>query len=328
MSADAILYLTRDDIAGLGVGMDEVVAAVAAAFREKGEGRVVMPPKLSLHGEEGAFSQVMAAALPAAGGLGVKWVTIVPANAAAGLPTVNGLIVVTDPADGLPAAIMDASLITAWRTGAGVGVAARHLAREDADCVGVLGCGVQARAAVDALAVVLPALRAVRCFDVVEHAAARFSACLRERHPGVECVVCRAPAEIGCGAGVVVSAITMADEVEPPLDADLLEDGALAVALDYDAAWSAAAMAACDRFYCDDTAQVLATKAAGARLQGIPVEIAGDLGELAAGRTAGRRDASERLFCMNLGVAVEDVVTAGLVLKRARARGVGLELPR
>jgi alanine dehydrogenase len=155
VDADPILYLSRDDVAGAGVGMHEVVAAVDEALREKGHGRAAMPPKLSLHGEEGAFSQVMAAALPGLGGLGVKWVTIVPANAAAGLPAVNGLIVVNDPATGLPAAIVDASLITAWRTGASVAVAARYLARDDADRVGIVGCGVQARAAVDALAVVL-----------------------------------------------------------------------------------------------------------------------------------------------------------------------------
>ncbi len=328
MRDPGILYLTRDDVGSLGLGMGEVVAAVEDALRAKGLGEAVMPPKLSLHGEAGAFSQVMAAALPASGGLGVKWVTVVPGNAAVGLPVVNGVIVVSDPATGLPVAVMDASLVTAWRTGASVAVAARHLARKDADCVGVLGCGVQARAAVDALAVVMPALRAVRCFDVVAQAAARFAADLERRHPGIEVEVCAAAHEIARGAGVVVSAITMTDEVRPPLGAGLLEEGALAVALDYDAAWSAAAMAACDRFFCDDTAQVLATRAAGVRLQGIPARIAGDLGELAAGRADGRRDPAERLFCLNLGVAVEDVATARLVLARARERGIGRALPR
>ena len=110
-------------------------------------------------------------------------------------------------------------------------------------------------------------------------------------------------------------------DAPPPLHAGLLEEGALAVALDYDAAWTPEAMAECDRFYCDDTAQVLATKAAGARLAGIPGEIAGDLGELAAGLVPGRSDPRERLFCMNLGLAIEDVATARLALDaRARAR--------
>jgi ornithine cyclodeaminase/alanine dehydrogenase-like protein (mu-crystallin family) len=140
-------------------------------------------------------------------------------------------------------------------------------------------------------------------------------------------VVCDEPASIARGAGVVVTAITMSEEVAPPLDAGVLEPGALAVALDYDAAWSAAAMTECERFFCDDTEQVLATKAHGPRLQSIPEAIAGDLGELAAGLVEGRRDPGERLFCLNLGLAVEDVVTAGLVLDRARERGVGTPLP-
>ena len=166
----------------------------------------------------------------------------------------------------------------------------------------------------------------MRCFDVAAPAAAAFVEELQARHPDLAFVVCDAATEVPRGAGVVVSAITMTD-APPPLGAGLLEEGALAVALDYDAAWSAAAMAACDRFFCDDTAQVLATKAAGPRLGGIPEAIAGDLGELAAGLVPGRRDDGERLFCLNLGVAVEDVVTAGLVLERARERGAGRSLP-
>jgi ornithine cyclodeaminase/alanine dehydrogenase len=306
--------------------MAEVVEAVDAGCRAKGGGEVVMPPKHSLHGAEGAFSQVMAASLGAAG-LGVKWVSVMPANRGRGLPLIHGLVLVVDPATGVPAAVMDAAPVTAWRTGASVAVAARYLARPDVECAGLLGCGVQGRSSVRALAAELPGLRLVRCHDAVSGAARALVEELSGGLPGVEFEVCASPGDVILGAGVVVTAITMSDEVRPPLGAGLLEAGALAVALDYDAAWSAAAMAECARFYCDDTAQVLATKAAGSRLAGIPGEIAGDLGELAAGRVPGRRTPAERLFCLNLGMAVEDIVTAGLVLARARELGVGLELP-
>jgi ornithine cyclodeaminase/alanine dehydrogenase-like protein (mu-crystallin family) len=86
-------------------------------------------------------------------------------------------------------------------------------------------------------------------------------------------------------------------------------------------------MAECDRFFCDDTATVRATRAAGTRLAGIPAAIAGDLGELAAGLARGRETPDERLFCLNLGMALEDVVTGELALRRARELGVGRELP-
>ena len=279
-----LLYLSRDDLESLGVTMLEVVDAVERGCAAKGRGEVVMPPKLSLHGEGDAYSQVMAATLPGDGGLGAKWVTLFPQNAARGLPITNGLVVLSDPETGLPAAVMDAGAITAWRTGASVGVAARHLARPDVACVGVLGCGVQARAAVRALAAVLPELRTVRCHDAVEgrrRARSRRSSAPSSTRSSSRRA--RRRRTWSRGAGVVVTAITMTADIRPPLGPGLLEPGALAVALDYDAAWSPAAMAECDRFFCDDTATARATQAAGVRLAGIPGEIAGDLGELAAG---------------------------------------------
>lgn len=153
-SGPSLLYLTRTDLLSLGLEMTGIIDAVEAGIRGKGEGEAVMPPKLTLHGAGGAFSQAMAAALPQA--LGVKWVTIFPANAAAGLSVVNGLVIASDPATGLPVAVMDAGVVTAWRTGASVAVAARLLARRDVTGIGVLGCGTQARSSVAALAAVFP----------------------------------------------------------------------------------------------------------------------------------------------------------------------------
>jgi ornithine cyclodeaminase/alanine dehydrogenase len=326
-SGPALLYLSRADLESLGLTMLEVVDAVDAGCAAKGRGEVVMPPKLSLHGESDAYSQVMAATLPGDGGLGAKWVTLYPQNTARGLPITNGLVVLSDPASGLPSAVMDAATVTAWRTGASVGVAARYLARDDAVTVGVLGCGVQARASVRALAAVLPGLREVRCHDAAAEVEAAFVAALGAGLPSVRFSAVAAPADVAEGADVVVTAITMTADIRPPLGPGLLEPGALAVALDYDAAWSPAAMAACDRFFCDDAATVRATQAAGVRLAGIPGAIAGDLGELAAGHVAGRERDDERLFCLNLGMALEDVVTGELALRRARELGIGRELP-
>jgi alanine dehydrogenase len=325
--AGVLLYLSRSDLESLGVSMLEVVDAVEVGCAAKGRGEVVMPPKLSLHGEGDAYSQVMAATLAGDGGLGAKWVTLFPQNAALGLPVTNGLVVLSDPVTGLPSAVMDAGAITAWRTGASVGVAARHLARPDATCVGVLGCGVQARAAVRALTAVLPGIRTVRCHDAVPATAEAFVAELGAQLPAVEFTPCPAPVDVTLGSEIIVTAITMTADIAPPLGSGLLEPGALAVALDYDAAWSSAAMAECDRFFCDDVATLLATREAGVRLAGIPGEIDGDLGDLAAGLTRGRGGPDERLFCINLGMALEDVVTAELALRRARDLGVGRELP-
>lgn len=326
MKASAsLLYLSRDDVAGLDLPMSDVLSAVEESFRLKGRGEVRLPAKIGVEAGGGAFAHAMPAFVPAAGALGVKWVGSFPGNPARGLPAVSGLIVLSDAATGLPTAVMDASLVTALRTGASAGVAARWLARAGAAVAAVVGCGVQGRTSLRALVEALPGLREVRCRDVHESAALSFVSELSTLLPGLEFRVCDSAPEAVAGADVVVTAIPM-DGGHPPLDAGLLVAGGLAVALDYDAAWSAAAMAACERLVTDDLAQTLATKAAGAHLARLPA-IDADLGRIVAGLEPGRLDAGQRIFCLNLGIATHDLLTARLVYDRARAAGAGTTLP-
>ena len=75
----------------------------------------------------------------------LKWITSFPANPANGLPTVQGLICLSDADTGTPLMILDARSVTALRTGAVAAVAAQALARSDARSVGVIGCGLHGR---------------------------------------------------------------------------------------------------------------------------------------------------------------------------------------
>jgi ornithine cyclodeaminase/alanine dehydrogenase-like protein (mu-crystallin family) len=327
MGGGELLYLGRDDVAALDLVMLDVLDAVETSFREKGAGRVDLPPKIGVDAGAGAFAHAMPAAVPAAGALGVKWVCAFPGNPQRGLPTIHAQIALSDPATGRPLAFVDGGLITALRTGASAGVAARQLAAAGSATVGVLGCGVQARTSVRALAAVLPALTTVRCFDVDAMAIEAFVNDMEEAVKGLHLVVCDGADEVPAGADVVVTAIPMGLPDPPPLGAGLLEPGALAVALDYDAAWSPAAMAECDRVVCDDVAQARATAAQGAHLAEAPLEGACDLGEIVAGRRRPRRAAGDRTMCLNLGIATHDVVVARLAVDRARERGVGRLLP-
>jgi ornithine cyclodeaminase/alanine dehydrogenase len=321
----SLLYLSRDDVAGLGLPMADVLVAVEESFRRKGLGQVQLPAKIGVDAGDGAFAHAMPAFVPAAGALGVKWVGAFPGNPALGLPTVSGLIVLADPATGLPVAVMDATLVTALRTGASAGVAARFLARPGAGVAAIVGCGVQGRSSLRALAEALPGLHEVRCRDVSEAAAHSFVEELGALLPDLELRACDSAPEAVLGADVVVTAIPM-DGRRPPLDAGLLGRGALAVALDYDAAWTTAAMAECDRLVTDDLSQTLATKAAGAHLASLPA-IDADLGRVVAGCEPGRLDEGQRILCLNLGIATHDVLTARLVYERALATGAGTRLP-
>jgi len=128
---DEILYLSRADVEAAGVAMPEVIAALAVAFREKGEGRVEMPPKPGIHPRSDAFLHAMPAWIPALGSAGIKWVGGFPENPAHGLPYISGLMILNDPENGFPTAVLDATWITAMRTGAATALAARHLARPE-----------------------------------------------------------------------------------------------------------------------------------------------------------------------------------------------------
>src|SRR4051812_2482288 len=109
-----------------------------------------MPPKVYLDAAPNGDFRAMPAR---GGGLALlKWVTSFPGNPASGLPTVTGVICLSDAGNGVPLMLLDARSVTALRTGAVAAVAARALARPDARTVGILGCGLHGARAARAVA--------------------------------------------------------------------------------------------------------------------------------------------------------------------------------
>jgi ornithine cyclodeaminase/alanine dehydrogenase-like protein (mu-crystallin family) len=258
---------------------------------------------------------------------GLKWVSGYPPNPAKGLPYITGLLVLNDPATGVPLAVMDCAWITAMRTGASAGISARYLARAGSDAAAIVGCGVQARTSLMALVETLPALAVVRCYDVDAAATAAFVVEMGGLFPALRFETCSGATEAAREADVVVTAIPILTTPAPDLDAGALKEGGLAVSLDYDSAWTSAAMRACDKFCADDVGQLLATREHGVYFGGIPAAIHADLGELAAGLKPGREDDAERIFSMNMGIAVDDMVTAKALYELALERQAGTRLP-
>ena len=170
-----LLYLSRADVEGLGLSMREVLRAVDDGFAAKGRGLTEMPPKPGIHTRPDCFIHAMPAYVREPEVAGLKWVSGYPPNPAKGLPYITGLLVLNDPETGVPLAVMDCAWITAMRTGASAGISAKYLARTDSEVAAVVGCGVQARPSLAALVETLPALAAVRCYDVLPEAAPRSS---------------------------------------------------------------------------------------------------------------------------------------------------------
>jgi alanine dehydrogenase len=127
------------------VSPERAVEAVRDAFVAYARGEWTMPPKVYVPAyPEGDFR-----AMPAlgAGHALLKWVTSFPGNPAQGLPTVTGLVLLSDATNGMPKAVLDAGAVTALRTGAAAVLAAETLGRADAETAAVIGAGVNGEAA-------------------------------------------------------------------------------------------------------------------------------------------------------------------------------------
>lgn len=322
-----LLYLSRKDVEGLGISMKEVLEAVDQGFRLKGLGKTEMPPKPGIHPRLNSFIHAMPAYVKEVETAGIKWVSGYPSNLEKGLPYITGLLILNDTETGVPIAVMDSAWITAMRTGASVGIAAKYLARQGSSVVGILGCGVQARSSLRALVETLPDLSIVHCYDLYPEATKRYLDEMGRLLPSLDLKACLSPAEMIEDADVVVTAIPIATKPRPSLDAGMIKKGGIGVSLDYDSAWSSSAMKECDKFVSDDISQLLHAKKEGVYFGGIPEMIYADLGELAAGLKPGRQNNAERIFCMNMGIAVDDMVTAKLIYQRAIERGNGTKLP-
>ncbi len=322
-----LVYLSRKDVEDLGMSMAEVIEAVDNGFRLKGLGKTEMPPKPGIHPRQDAFIHAMPAYVQEVEAAGLKWVSGYPSNPAKGLPYITGLLVLNDPDTGIPIAVMDCGWVTAMRTGASAGISAKYLARPDSSVAAIIGCGVQARTSLMALVEVLPKLSGVACYDLFPASTDKFIQDMSAMFPKLEFVAYDTPGGTIPDADVVVTAIPIVDEPEPLLDADALKPGGLAVSLDYDAAWTSAAINQCDKYCSDDIGQMVYTKGQGTHFRGIPQQVYADLGELAAGLKQGRTNATERIFSMNMGIAVDDMVTARVLYQRALETGKGARLP-
>jgi alanine dehydrogenase len=127
------------------VSPDRAVDVVRDAFVAYARGEWTMPSKVYVP----AYPAGDFRAMPALGGgfALLKWVTSFPGNPELGLPTVTGLVLVSDASNGMPVAVLDAGAVTALRTGAAAVLAAEVLGRGDAATASVIGAGVNGRAA-------------------------------------------------------------------------------------------------------------------------------------------------------------------------------------
>ncbi|MFO8174044.1 MAG: ornithine cyclodeaminase family protein [Gemmatimonadota bacterium] len=323
MNEPDLLYLSRQDVESLNIGMREVMDAVERALLEKGRGTAEMPPKPGIHPRPDAFIHAMPAYLEKARGAGLKWVSGFPRNLERGLPYISGLLVLNDVDTGFPLAVMDCTWITGVRTGAATGVAAKYLARPDATTAGILACGLQGRTNLEALACLFPLSR-VHAYDIDSEAAAEFVDEM-EAKLDLEIVPVRSPEEAVRSMDLVVTSGPILRNPSPSILPGWLSPGSFACPLDFDSYWTGAALAEVDKLATDDLGQLEYYRSVG--YFGDTPHPYADLGEIVAGARPGRESEVERTLSLNLGLAIEDVATALLIYEKARKQGAGVRLP-
>jgi alanine dehydrogenase len=278
---------------------EDLIPAVADALADLSSGKVVQPVRtvLPVAPHHGFFAVMPAYAT--GGALGAKLVTFYPQNV--GVHTHHAVIVMLKPETGEPLAVMDGRLITEMRTAAASAVATERLARKDASVLGILGSGVQAKSH-------LAALRHVRSFKEVRVWSPRNAPAFAKQH-GVKAVPSAADAVRGADVVVVAASSTT-----PILQGRWLSPGTHVNAigatrpewreLDDDLVTTA-------RIFVDSREAALRESGDVIAARSVVTEI----GAVVSGADPGRRTAEELTLFKSVGVAVEDVAAAALVLR-------------
>jgi alanine dehydrogenase len=282
----------------------DLIPVIAQALAALSSGKVVQPVRavLPVAPHRGFFAVMPAYA--DGGALGAKLVTFYPQNV--GIHTHHALIVMFKAETGEPLAVMDGRLITEMRTAAASAVATQLLARADASVLAILGSGVQAKSH-------LAALRHVRSFKEVRVWSPRNAPAFAQRH-GVKAVATSADAVRGADVVVVAASATT-----PILQGRWLSPGTHVNAigatrpdwreLDDDLVTTARIFVDSREAALRESGDVIASRKGGG------TEVT-EIGAVVSGADPGRRSAEEITLFKSVGVAVEDVAAAALVLQR------------
>ena len=307
------LLLDRNTLKTL-MRMADVIDVVEEAFRMCGEGRGKMPAKVYLSLDKGDF-RAMPAALP--GSAGLKWVNVHPGNPSLGLPSVMAILIYSNPETGYPLAIMDATEITAYRTGAAAAIASKYLARRSPHTIGIIGAGYQAHTQIlahaelySSLSIHVSDISAVAVDKLVHslpHVPIRNCSMQEAVASDIVCTLTPSRSPIVKREWVIPGTHINAVGADAPgkqeLDASILKDAIVVV---------------------DDMEQASHSGEINVPIQkGVYAtsEVYGTLAEVIVGKKKGRADDGVITVFDSTGIAVEDIAVAKLLFEKAQQLG-------
>jgi N-[(2S)-2-amino-2-carboxyethyl]-L-glutamate dehydrogenase len=324
-------YFSQEDLLGAGcLDMRMAIEAARQAILSFEAGDVLFPEKIvQIFNDE---TQERINCLPATFRskkiCGVKWVSVFPLNPTRfGIQNLSAVIILSEIEHGFPIAFMEGTLCSNVRVGAMGGLAASYLAREDAETIGFIGAGEQAKMHLIAMKTAVPSLK--RCLVGAKESQEEVQF-VREMSPIIPDMEIR-----GTGTDLE-KAISPADIVvtatsaqAPLLKAAWVKPGTF---YSHIGGWEDeyAVAKSCQKIVCDDwetvkhRTQTLSRMYKGGELQ--DADIHANLIDLVAGRKPGRESAHERIYFNAVGLAYVDVAIAYAMYERAKRAGMGQDL--
>lgn len=304
----------------------EVINVVEESFRKRVAGNTLLPNKTSVIFDESTQNRIncMPGALLDEKLYGVKWVAVFPENPKDGYRNVTGTIILSELVHGHTLSVMDAGYLTEIRTAAVGAIAAKYLSCDEAEAIGFIGAGQQARRHLDLLKEVKPGIK--KCF-VSSRTESRVIEFIEEEktlHPDISFIHCGNNYEMAVkDADIIVTAISGQEDV---LKARWIKKGALYIHV---AGWEdeyAVALRA-DKIVCDDWENVKHRTQTISRMyqKGLikDSDIYCNLEEIITGEKKGREKADEFIYFCSVGLAFIDIALARYIYEKCKNTGYG-----
>ncbi len=302
------------------LNVEDAIGCVERTWRWYGEGKVVMPNKITTD-MSGLGVPSWFNAMPAYIGpmetAGIKVVGGYDGNKALGLPYIKATVLITDPRTGLLRAVIGGDYINDLRTGAQPAIMARLLAAST-DTVAIIGAGLQGYMSLLSMSRVLP-IREVRLSDISGAAMDRFMA--RFDAPGFRFVKCGTNEEACRGADVI---ITVTNANADLVEREWIKPGALLMTMGSYRETSFDCVRGADRIATDHVGQSLhrgnvKELAEMGEITAASFDI--DVPDVLAGKAEGRRNPDEYIYAQIIGTGMLDVALGGLLLQKLREAG-------
>lgn len=320
-----VLVLDEKAVSKL-ASLDSIIADVEIALKQYSEKATLMPPRYQMDrpGTPGTL-RVMLAALPELNTAGLKVLT---GNAGKRTPEGTYFVVMLFDQDGSLLCVMSANRLTQLRTGAASAVATKYLARKDSRNLGLLGAGVQGLGQLEAISHVLR-IQSGYVYDVKSEQAEKARGIALDRFK-VALEVASSPDKVVQNADVLITATTSNQAL---FDASAVNPGTHINAIGSNMPSRQeldVALFRRSKVFVDSIEQ--ATKESGDLIEAMSRgsykvdEISGEIGEVIAGKKAGRTSTQQITLFKSVGIAVEDVAAANTIYKSALRESAGIEI--